>query len=277
MPLTRTHQVPTSPHTAILHGVPKTEPRTLGFGFLPQTRPPASRWRSRSPPTTSMSLTRAHHPPSSPQTAISHGTPETESRTLSFGFLAQPPPPGLALANAQHPCCHHAVDMPPPPPSITPHCCSTRHAQNRVTNAQFRVFGPNPTPRPHGGERAAPLLPPCSQHAPTSSQHHPTPPFYTACPKPSNERSVLGISPKSPPPPRNLRMHHPTTTTALYASPHHLPPSPPGTIPDGAPKIVSQPLGFGLSAKISPQFHFFSPPITFSCSILALYCLVQLI
>jgi hypothetical protein len=163
----------------------------------------------------------------------------------------------------------------PPPPAIFPHRRLHGTPETEPGCSVSGFLAQTPAPWPRIGEHAAPLLPPCSQHAPTSSQHHPTPLFHMAHLKPSHERSVSGFWPKPPPPPRNLQMHHPTTAAALYASPHHLPPSPPGTIPDGVPKTVSQPLGFGLSAKISPQFYFFSAPI--SCSILALYCLVQLI
>jgi hypothetical protein len=62
-----------------------TNARFWDFGL---NHTPASRWRTRSPPGVSMPSTRTHHLPSSPHTAVSHGTPETELQTLGFGFLA---------------------------------------------------------------------------------------------------------------------------------------------------------------------------------------------
>jgi hypothetical protein len=64
----------------------------------------------------------------------------------NFGFLAQPPPPGLALVNVQPPCHLHIINTHPPPPSITPHCHFTRRARNRATNARFLGFWLNPRP-----------------------------------------------------------------------------------------------------------------------------------
>src|SRR5882762_8794873 len=63
-----------------------------------------------------------------------------------FGFLAQPPPPGLSLVNPQPPRRLHIINPHPPPPTIISHCRFTRHARNRATNAQFQDFGPKPRP-----------------------------------------------------------------------------------------------------------------------------------
>ena len=94
-------------------------------------------------------------PPPLPYAAVLPGGPETEPRSLSFGFLAQTPPPGLALANAL-PTRHLRDTNPhPPPPGSTLHRRFTRRARNRAKIARFRVFGPNPAPRPRIGERIA--------------------------------------------------------------------------------------------------------------------------
>ena len=105
-------------------------------------------------------------------------------------------PCDFALVNTQSPYRSHVTNLHPPPPSIVLQGCFTRHAQNRATNAQFWVFGLNPTPRLRVGKRAAPLASPCHPPAPTISRHCPTPPFHTACPKPSYKHSVLGFWPK---------------------------------------------------------------------------------
>jgi hypothetical protein len=59
----------------------------LGFWLNPS--PLVSRWQTRSAPAASTSSTRTHHLPASSHIAVSHGTPETEQRTLGFGILAQ--------------------------------------------------------------------------------------------------------------------------------------------------------------------------------------------
>jgi hypothetical protein len=41
MPSTCTHHFPSSLHTTISHGTPKTEPQMLSFGFLAQTPIPS--------------------------------------------------------------------------------------------------------------------------------------------------------------------------------------------------------------------------------------------
>ena len=108
-------------------------------------------------------------------------------------------PCSLALANTQSPYRLHVTNLYSPPPRIVLQGCFTWHTQNRATNAQFRVFGLNPTPRLCIGECAAPLASPCHPPAPTISCHRPTRPFYTARPKPSYKCSVLGFWPKPQP------------------------------------------------------------------------------
>src|SRR5882762_8094691 len=88
-------------------------------GFWPKSHPLASDWQMRSPPATSMPSTHTHYLLAPPHTAVSYGVPETEPCKLNFGFLAQIPPPGFALAN-----------MHPLPPSTTPHHHFTWRAQN---------------------------------------------------------------------------------------------------------------------------------------------------
>jgi hypothetical protein len=61
-----------------------------------------------------------------------------------FGILAQPPPPGFALANVQPPRRLRVINRHPPPPIITLRRCFTRHARNRATKARFSGFWPKP-------------------------------------------------------------------------------------------------------------------------------------
>jgi hypothetical protein len=70
--------------------------------------------------------------------------PKPSHRRSVFQFLAQIPPLGLTLVNVQPPHYLYHINLHPPLPSITPHCNFTRRAQNRATNALFRVFGPKP-------------------------------------------------------------------------------------------------------------------------------------
>src|SRR5258705_11972572 len=90
---TCTHHLPASPHTAVLHGMPETEPQTLGFGFLTQTPPPPRNLRTHHPTTITALYEPPHHLPPSPLTSISNGVPKTEPHKLGFGLLAQIPPP----------------------------------------------------------------------------------------------------------------------------------------------------------------------------------------
>src|SRR5882757_9409875 len=117
MSLTCTHHLPELSYRAVSHGMPKTELRTLFLGFCPKPHPPASCWRTRSPPGVSMPSTHTYHLPSLPHAAVSHGTPEIELQTLGFGFLAYTPPRlrvGERAAPLASPC--H-----PPAPAISHH------------------------------------------------------------------------------------------------------------------------------------------------------------
>ncbi|KIM71035.1 hypothetical protein PILCRDRAFT_17462 [Piloderma croceum F 1598] len=60
------------------YGAPEIEPRRLGFGFLPQTPPPASRLQTQRPTTTTPSSAPSHHLPSLLSTPISDGAFEIE-------------------------------------------------------------------------------------------------------------------------------------------------------------------------------------------------------
>ena len=141
-----------------------------------------------------------HHPPPLPHTAVLPGRPETEPRSLGFGFLAQTPLPGLALANAWPTRRLCDTNPHPLPPVTTLQLHFTRHTRNRATKARFRVFAPKPAPRPRIGERVAHPPPSWYQSAPTTSCHHPTAPFHAAHPKPSHESSVSGFWAQNPPP-----------------------------------------------------------------------------
>jgi hypothetical protein len=167
---------------------------------------------------------------------------------LGFGFLAQNPLPGLALANTRAPCCHHGINLHPPPHNITPHRRFTRHAQNRATNARFQFFGPNPARQPRVGERMGPLLPPRHQPAPTTSQHHPTPPFHTARPKSRHERSVSGFWPKPRSPASRWRTHEPPAAATASTCTHDLPASPHAAVSHGTPETDQRTLGFDILA-----------------------------
>ena len=145
-------------------------------------------------------------------------------------------PPGLALANAQPLYRLHVINPHPQHPSITPYRRFTRRARNRATNARFRVFSPNPAPWPRVGERAAPLPPPCHLPTPTTSQHHPTPSFHTARPKPSDKRSVSGFSPNPIPPTLRWQTRGPPAATAALTCTHHLPASPHAAISHCTPE-----------------------------------------
>jgi hypothetical protein len=93
----------------------------------------------------------------------------------------------------------HVTNPHAPPPSIALQCRFTWHAQNRVTNTRFWVWGLNPTPQPRVGEWADPPAPPCYPPAPTTSRHRSTSPFHTAHLKLSYKRSVSGFGPNPAP------------------------------------------------------------------------------
>jgi hypothetical protein len=204
----------TSPysHAAILHGTPKTEPQMLGFGILFQTPPPTRRVGEHTPPL----------PPPCHQLA-----PTTSNHHPMTPFHAAPPKLSLkclvlAFWSKSHPLTQRVGERTPPlPPPCHQLAPTTSHHHptlpfyaapwNRATNAWFLVFGPNPAPKPRIGERASPTLPPCHQHAPTASHHHPTPPFYTAPPKPSYRHSIFEFLAQPLPPGlalANAQPHH---------------------------------------------------------------------
>jgi hypothetical protein len=79
---TSPHRPPPPFHTA--H--PKSSHRARFRGFWPPAPSPASRLRTSSPTTTTTSSTPPHYLPSSPSTAVPHGTPETEPRRLGFNI-----------------------------------------------------------------------------------------------------------------------------------------------------------------------------------------------
>jgi len=130
----------------------------------------------------------------------------------------------------QPPLVHRAIAPPHPlkpslprpnrVPSIErigPLCCV---GHIRAPAARVLVLAPNSPARPRVGERAAPLPPPL-YHSPMSatSLHHPTPPIYTARPKPSHHGSVSGFWPKPHLPP-----HVGECTAPLPLPPHPCPP-----------------------------------------------------
>jgi hypothetical protein len=79
---------------------------------------------------------------------------EGEARGLSPGEQHHPLMPSHLLT--PHPIClGHRGCGSPPPPATPPRRHFTRQARNRATIAWFRVFGPNPAPRPRIGERVA--------------------------------------------------------------------------------------------------------------------------
>ena len=61
--------------------------------FGPKTHPPASHWRTHSPPATFVISTHTYYLLEPPYSAVSRGVPETEPRLLGFGFLAKTLPP----------------------------------------------------------------------------------------------------------------------------------------------------------------------------------------
>jgi hypothetical protein len=154
---------------------------------------------------------RTHYLLSPPYTSISCGTPETEPRMLGFGFLAQNPPPGLALANAW-PTRHLRDTNPHPlPPVTTLHLHFMRHTRNRATNARFRVFGPKThPPASHWRTRS----PPAAFVISTRTYYLLEPP-YTAVSRgvPETEPRLLGLgflAKTLPPLPRvGQRLAHP--------------------------------------------------------------------
>ena len=165
------HHHPLYHPAAVSYGTPETEPRAFGFWDFGPTPPPASRWRTCSPPAASVSSTRTHHILASSYAAVSHDTPGTEPRVLSFwdfgpspapgfalanvqletepralGFwvFGPTPTPGFAVANVQPPRRLRVINLHPPPSSITLRRCFTRHTRNRATKARFSGFWPKP-------------------------------------------------------------------------------------------------------------------------------------
>src|SRR5882762_9593053 len=116
MSLTRTRNIPASPHTAISHGAPETEPRMLGFGFLAQILPPGLALANAQPPF------RLHviypHPPPPSITPRCHFTLHARNRVTNarfrfFGLNPAPWPRVGEHAAPPPPSCH----LPPPPTS----------------------------------------------------------------------------------------------------------------------------------------------------------------
>src|ERR1700692_4861520 len=160
-----------------------------------------------------MSLTRTRNIPASPHTVVSHGAPETERQTLGFGFFPKPHPPGLAFANARAPCCHRRINLHPPPPT------------------------------------------------PTTPQHHPTLPFHTARPKPSDERPVSVFWPKPRPLASRWRTRSPPAAFMSLTRTHNLPVSSHTAVTHGTPETKPQTLGFGFLAPTpSSASQFANPP-----------------
>ena len=120
--------LPISPRCQ-LHGTSETELRTLDFRVFGSTPAPWPRVGKRAtpppPPCYQRAPTNSQHRSAAPfRTACL----KPSYKCSVFGFLAQPPPPGLALANAWSPCCLHLTSPHPPPPTITLHCHFTRCA-----------------------------------------------------------------------------------------------------------------------------------------------------
>jgi hypothetical protein len=237
---TRTHHLPALPYSAVSHGTPKTELRTLNarfwvWGLNPTPQPRVGKWAD--PLGASVLSTCTHHLRPSFHTTVSHSVSEIELQTLGFGFwLKPPPPPGLALANAQSPPsppCH------PPAPSTSRHCSTPPFCTARPKLSQKRSvlgFGPNTNPWPRVGECADPMTPLCYAPAPTTSHHCSTPPFRTACPKPSQKHSVLGFGPNPASPASHWQTHSPPPPAASATSPQHSPSPPPLSFRTARPK-----------------------------------------
>src|SRR5882762_4554256 len=109
MSLTRTRNIPASPHTAVSHGAPETEPRMLGFGFLAQILPPGLALANAQPPF------RLHviypHPPPPSITPHRRFTRRARNRATNarFRVFPQTPPPPPFLGEREGP------PLPPPP------------------------------------------------------------------------------------------------------------------------------------------------------------------
>jgi hypothetical protein len=82
--------------------------------------------------------------------------PKPSHHSSVSGFWPKPHPPASRWrTRSPHPC-RCLISPCPPPLCIAPYRRFTRHARNRAITARFRGFGPNPTPPPRVGERAAP-------------------------------------------------------------------------------------------------------------------------
>ena len=150
-----------------------------------------------SPPAASAISTPIHCLLSSPYTAVSRSTPETEPRMLGFGFLAQNPP-----------CVGERIAHPPPPryqpAPTTPWNHSTRlfHAVRLKLSHDCSVSGFWPKPRPptlHWRTRS----PPAASVISTPTQHllsSPYPAVSHGTPKTEPRSSVSGFWPQTCPP-----------------------------------------------------------------------------
>ena len=107
---------------AISYKTPETEPWVFGFWDFGPTPPPGFALVNVQPPCCLCVINCTHHILASSYAAVSHGTPETEPRALSFWDFGPSPAPGFALANVQPPRCRHVIYPYPPPPSITLPC-----------------------------------------------------------------------------------------------------------------------------------------------------------
>jgi hypothetical protein len=99
------------------------------------------------------------------------------------------------LSQTPSPCLVFCECTTLPPPHITLSCCFQQCTQNRAPVAQFRIFGPKPSPASHSMNAPPPLPSPYHMWHPTTSPHHSLPPFTTALLKPSHSCSISHFCP----------------------------------------------------------------------------------
>jgi len=120
--------------------------------------------------------------------------------------------------NAQPYYHHHVIHT---TPALFPIALSRRlprHTRNRATTLGFRVFRPHPPPLARVCERPTLLSPPHYLHHPSTSPHHPVPPFATTHPKPSHHALFSGFRPQ---PPLLARVFEHTIPPSPLPYPHH--------------------------------------------------------
>ena len=108
----------------------------------------------------------------------------------------------------------------------------------------FWDFGPTPPPGFALANVQPPLLPPCHLSIPTTSQHHPTPPFHTGCPKLSHGRSVFGILAQPPLSGFALADVQPPAASVSSTRTHHILASSYAAVSHGTPETEQRALSF---------------------------------